>query len=67
MSFDREEAARLTERLRGLKRMLKEMSALAAEGITVIDSYVIAEHPDLDDLGHELRNVYGGAFDNPPA
>jgi hypothetical protein len=26
------------------------------------DRFSIAEHPDLDDLNHELNNLYGGAF-----
>jgi hypothetical protein len=66
--LDREEVARLTERLNGLKHTIEEMAAVAREGIAALDSHVVAEHPDLGDLGDELRNVYGAAFeDDPPA
>lgn len=66
--IDREEMARLMERLGGLKRTIEEMSAVAREGIAALDSHVVAEHPDLSGLGDELRNVYGNAFeDDPPA
>lgn len=64
--IDREEMARMMERLNGLKRTIEEMGAVAREGIAALDSHVVAEHPDLGDLGDELRNVYGDAFPEDP-
>jgi hypothetical protein len=64
--IDREEMARMMERLNGIKRTIEEMGAVAREGIAALDSHVVSDHPDLSDLGDELRNVYGGAFDDDP-
>jgi hypothetical protein len=63
--FDREELARLTERLKGLRHMLEVLSAVARQGIAATDGHVIAEHPELDDLNRELDNTYPTAFDDP--
>lgn len=64
--IDREEMARVMERLANLRRTMEEMGAAAREGIAALDSHVVAEHPDLGDLGDELRNIYGTAFDDDP-
>lgn len=64
--LDRDQMAQLTERLKGIARLSDEMAAVAREGISALDSHVVAEHPDLGDLGDELRNVYGGAFEDDP-
>jgi hypothetical protein len=63
--IDRAALDDLTDRLRGLKGMAEELGHIAREGIAVMDAFVVDDHPDLDDLGHELRNVYGSAFDDP--
>lgn len=62
--MDMEKLARLGERLRSIERTIAEMGASARKAIAASDRYAVAEHPDLDTLGHELRNLYGGAFDS---
>lgn len=65
--IDREEIASLTERLRKIAEISKELGDVAREATGAIDDHVVADHPDLDDLSHELRNVYGNAFDDDSA
>lgn len=59
--------AATTDRLKALGEVATAMGSLARQLTAGLDRFVIADHPDLDDLNHELDNLYGGAFDDPPA
>jgi hypothetical protein len=65
--LDRDQLAAATQRLNALGEAAATMGALARQLTAGLDRFVIADHPDLDDLNNELDNLYPTAFDDPPA
>lgn len=64
MSDDfRDRVAALRAQLENLRDIQQRFVEVVEECQRGIDKVLIAEHPDLGTLGHELDNLYGQSFD----
>lgn len=54
---------KVTSGLGEVAAALRSLSATVQKAAPSADRIVVADHPDLDTLNHELNNLYGSAFD----
>lgn len=53
-----------TSAMQSLLAAFQGLGPAVRKAAASVDHFTIAEHPDLDNLNHELNNLYGGAFDD---